>query len=146
MKRIAYVKVEMVREKSALYETNVITGPDVVFDIAQKFIGNTDREHLVVLCLDTKHKVTAISTISVGTLNASIAHPREIFKVAILSNSAKIILAHNHPSGDPTPSPEDIALTKRVKEAGTIMGIELVDHVIVTDIGMHKSIVQEGLL
>ena len=85
----------------------------------------------MMLALDTKNKVIGIFEISRGSLNASIIHPRDIFQRAILVNAASVILVHNHPSGDPTPSPEDIALTKKLVEAGRVMDITVLDHVIV---------------
>ena len=85
------------------------------------FLADSDREKIVAACLDTKHQHTAISTVSVGTLNSSMVHPREVFKTAILSNSTAIILAHNHPSGKPKPSKDDIDMTKRLVTAGEII-------------------------
>ena len=83
--------------------------------------------------LDARNQLLGINTVSVGTLNSSIVHPRECFKPAILMGAASIILAHNHPSGDTTPSREDIELTKRLRDAGEILGIEVLDHLIITD-------------
>lgn len=94
-------------------------------------IGNLTQENLVLLCLNSQNEVLSYSTISIGTLNKSIAHPRDIFQRAILSNSARIILLHNHPSNNCEPSTEDIHLTERVSEAGEILGIALLDHIIV---------------
>ena len=88
-------------------------------------------EALVVMTLDTKNKVTSLTVVSLGSLNSSIVHPREVFKTAILANAATIILGHNHPSGRPEPSKKDIQITKRLRECGDILGIELIDHVII---------------
>lgn len=85
------------------------------------------------MCLDTKNQPTNISTVHIGSLNATIVHPREVMKTAILSNSASIICCHPHPSGDPTPSPEDVEVTERLAEVGKIIGIELLDHIIMGD-------------
>ena len=82
---------------------------------------------------DTKHTLIGIHVVSVGTLDASLVHPREVFKAAYLSNASALILAHNHPSGDPTPSGEDRALSDRLRQAGELLGITLLDFVIVTD-------------
>jgi DNA repair protein RadC len=90
-----------------------------------------DREKFVVVCLDTKNQPTAINVCHVGSLNASIVHPREVMKAAVLSNSASIIVAHNHLSGHCEPSREDIEVTKRLVEAGRIVGIDVLDHLIV---------------
>lgn len=102
------------------------------------------KEHLVCLFLNTKNEVTAQSTVSVGSLNASVVHPREIFKEAVKRSSASVICLHNHPSGDPTPSEEDINVTRRVDQAGEIIGIELLDHVIIGD-GRYVSLKEKGL-
>ncbi len=85
------------------------------------------------MTLNTKNNITGINVVSIGSLNSSLVHPREVFKAAILGNAAAIILAHNHPSGDPSPSPEDLEITRRLVEAGKILGIEVLDHVIIGD-------------
>lgn len=95
------------------------------------------QEHFVVLFLNVKNQVLHKQTIFIGSLNASIVHPREIFREAVKRSAASIICAHNHPSGNPSPSSEDIDVTKRLIESGLIMGIELLDHVIIGD---HKFI------
>lgn len=133
MNRVQVVTIKMVKEKSLLYETNRITSPSDAYEIAERFLEGADREHFVVMCLDTKNRVNALNTVSIGTLNSSQVHPREVFKPAILANSASIILVHNHPSGDPTPSQEDITVTKRLSEAGQILGIQVFDHIILGD-------------
>lgn len=147
MKQINRVRVELVRESSALYETNIIGTPMDAARIAKQFIGKSDRENCIVMCLDTKNKVNAIHTVSIGTLNLSLVHPREVFKIAILANSASIVVAHNHPSGDVKPSQEDIDITTRLKEAGELLNIKLLDHVIVNDEpDIYKSMVESGYM
>jgi DNA repair protein RadC len=89
------------------------------------------NEVFVILCLSTKCRAIAYHEVSRGTLDTTLVHPREVFKAALLSNAAALVLAHNHPSGDPTPSPEDQLLTQRLVDAGRILGITVVDHVIV---------------
>lgn len=96
-------------------------------------MSSLQQEHFVVLFLNVKNQVIHKQTIFIGSLNSSIVHPREIFREAVKRSSASIICAHNHPSGNATPSPEDIEVTKRIQEAGYIIGIELVDHVIIGD-------------
>lgn len=91
------------------------------------------KEVFICLLLNTKNQIVGREVISIGTLNASLVHPREVFQAAIRKNCAAIICAHNHPSGDPQPSPEDIAITQRLVEAGTIIGIEVLDHVVIGD-------------
>lgn len=98
---------------------------------ALSFIKNEEQEHMVVMHLNTKNKIIKKLVISKGTINSTICRPREIFKAAIRENVAAILLGHNHPSGDPSPSMEDIELTKKIKEAGDVLGIKVLDHVIV---------------
>ena len=98
------------------------------------------------MMLNTKNQVVGLHRAHVGSLNASIVHPRDVMKCAILNNAASIIVSHQHPSGDPTPSREDIEVTKRIVEAGKILGIEVLDHVIVTYTGKHVSLKEKGYL
>lgn len=145
MQRIQIVSVKMVKEKNLMVEKKKLGSPSEAYKITSEYLEGADREHLVVLTLDTKNVVTSITTASVGSLNSSIVHPREIFKTAILSNAASIIIAHNHPSGDTTPSNEDINITQRIKEGGKLLGIELLDHIIVGD-DTYTSLKEKGLL
>jgi len=92
---------------------------------------NLDKEHFVALLLDTRHKLIKKERIFIGTLDNSVIHPREIFKPAIIESAAAIIIAHNHPSGDPSPSNDDIEITRKLKQAGTLIGIEVLDHIII---------------
>lgn len=93
----------------------------------------SDQERFVIAYLDIKNRVQSIVSITVGTLDASLVHPREVFKPAILEGSASIILSHNHPSGNPTPSPQDMAVTDRLTEAGKLIGINVLDHIVYGD-------------
>ncbi|RUS50031.1 DNA repair protein RadC, partial [Kurthia sp. 3B1D] len=92
-----------------------------------------DREIFLVACLSTKNQIQSLHRCHIGSLNASIVTPREVFKTAFLQNAASIIVGHNHPSGNCTPSPEDIDVTERLKEAGELLGVELLDHLIVCE-------------
>lgn len=126
---------EVVRIKQVITEgelRTVIRSPEDLADVATQYIGDEDREVFLVLVLDTKNQINAVHRCHVGSINASIVHPREVFKVAILNNGASIAVAHNHPSTNPSPSREDIDITKRLKDAGDIIGIQLLDHLIVT--------------
>ena len=114
--------------------------------ILQTYLADVDREHFVVLLLNQKNRVIGVHTVSVGSLTASIVHPRETFKAAILANAAAIICGHNHPSGDCQPSREDRAITQRLKEGGALLGINLLDHVIVGGEGRYFSFADENLL
>jgi len=145
MKRIQTVKIQMVKDHTALYEVNTVNSPYDAYKIMVDFMKGLDREMLCVMCLDTKNKVNAINIVSVGSLNSSIVHPREVFKAAILANSNAIILAHNHPSGDSTPSEEDITITKRMIDAGEILGIQVLDHVIIGE-EKHVSLKEKGII
>ena len=130
-KRVDIVSIKMVREGSTKYENIKIETPFDAYVLLKNFLEDSDREKLLVVCLDTKNQPINICTVSVGTLNSSLVHPREVFKTAILSNSNQIMLAHNHPSGISAPSNEDKAMTSRIKDAGVILGIELIDHIII---------------
>lgn len=132
-KRINIVSLKLVRESSILYKERRILSPEAAYKLLKEFLVDSDRERFVVVCLDTKNQPTAINICHVGSLNASIVHPREVMKAAILSNSASIIVGHNHPSQDPTPSREDIEVTKRLVEVGRIIGIEVIDHLVVCE-------------
>lgn len=148
MSFIKIQKIQLVREGSLKVpkEYKKIMSPKDAKKIFEMYLDGADREILVCLCLNTKNHVVNIGTVSVGSLNASIVHPREVFKTAILSNSASIILAHNHPSGDPTPSKEDIGITHRIKEGGKILGIDLLDHIILGDDGNFISLKTKGII
>ena len=100
-------------------------------------------EVFAIICLSTKHRVIAYHEVSRGTLDATLVHPREVFKAALLANAAAIILTHNHPSGDPTPSADDVGLTRRLVEAGTLLGVDVLDHIIVGD-GRYYSFREGG--
>ena len=100
--------------------------------------GAKTVEHFGVLLLDTRHRVLRTCLLSVGTLDASIVHPREVFREATLTGAAAIILFHNHPSGDPRPSSDDVQLTQRIMDAGELMGITVLDHMIVVERGFHS--------
>jgi DNA repair protein RadC len=104
-----------------------------VADIMLPKMRDLPREEFVALLLDTKHRVVENKTVSIGHLNASLVHPRELFRECVRRSAAAVILVHNHPSGDPEPSPDDLNLTRRLEEAGRILGISVLDHVIIGD-------------
>lgn len=112
---------------------NAVTSPDILFGILKSRIINFSKEHFFVISLDTRNNFIGIDEISVGTLTASLVHPRETFESAIKRHAAHIIISHNHPSGDTEPSEDDIKITRRLVDAGKIMGIEVLDHLIVTE-------------
>ena len=149
MIRINVVSIKQVRESCKLYDVEKkITYPidaanaiNAVFDLE-----NEDKEKFGILVLDTKNKINAAHIVSMGSLDSTLVHPREVFKLAILNNAASIICFHNHPSGDPEPSEEDINVTKRLQAAGKILGIELVDHIIIGANKRYISLKQETLI
>lgn len=112
-------------------ERYVIRSPEDGADYVMEEMRSLNQEHLVALFLNTKNQVIHQQTIFIGSLNASIVHPREIFREAVKRSAASVVCAHNHPSGDPSPSQEDIHVTRRLVEAGKIMGIELLDHLVI---------------
>jgi DNA repair protein RadC len=119
--------------RSTHNEAVTIRSPESVANLMREELRYLQKEHFICLFLNTKNHVVGQETLSMGSLNASIVHPREVFRAAIKRSSASIICVHNHPSGDPTPSPEDIDLTHRLAEAGSIIGIEVLDHIIIGD-------------
>lgn len=146
------------RQIKAVYETLAVrdeitsylktgaryTAPAQVFDTF-RFLMRETKEMFLTVHLDGKNRMIAMDVVSIGSLNQSIVHPREVFKTALLSNAAAVLLVHQHPSGDPNPSSEDLSITRRLKEAGEVMGIKVLDHVIVGD-GEYVSFVEKGLL
>ena len=120
-----------------------IDGPADIHRILAPLLRDADREHFYVLLLSTKNHVLAVELVSVGSLSASIVHPREVFKPAIVKSAAAIVVAHNHPSGLLDPSPEDTAFTDRLQRAGELLGIRLLDHVIVAN-GDFLSLKERG--
>jgi len=119
-------------------------GPADAVKIARAILPS-DREGFLVMHLDSRHHMRSVELVSVGSLNAAIVHPREVFKGAILANAYALIFAHNHPSGDPEPSAEDILLTKRLAKGGAILDIPVLDHVVVGSTA-HVSFKERKLL
>lgn len=130
---------------ATVWERPAVRSPADAAALLMEQMRYLDREHFIALLLNTKNQVIARETISVGTLNSSLVHPRELFKVAVRRSAAGVILAHNHPSGDPTPSKEDIEITRRMVKAGNIIGIEVLDHLVIGD-NKFVSLKAEGLL
>ena len=144
-KRINIVSIKMVNVSSFLYQTCTISSPKDAYEMIKDQLQDLDREQFIIACLNTKNEPTNISVVSVGTLNKAIVHPREVFKTAILSNAASIMAFHNHPSGDTIPSDQDIQLTHRLVEAGELLGIKLLDHLIIGNRSF-TSLKQKGYL
>lgn len=122
-----------------------IGGPRDVANLLMPDLRYLKKETLKSILMDTKNRVLSIKTVSIGDLSSSIVHPREVFKDAIIASAASLIVAHNHPSGDPTPSADDVAVTKRLMDAGVIIGIDLLDHIVIGD-GKFVSLKERGLI
>lgn len=112
-----------------------VRGPDDVAALVGRKLLRESREHFLVLLLNARHECLGVETVSIGSLNASLVHPREVFRPAVLASAASIIVVHNHPSGDPEPSAEDLSITRRLGQVGELLGIGLLDHVILAKRG-----------
>ena len=148
MKRIDFFTVKLVKEKASLYnlESKVIRDPESAFEFAKEVLKLDEEpvEKFGILTLSTKNNVIGVHIINVGGLNASTVSCRAIFQNTILNNAASIICFHNHPSGDPTPSREDIAITKRIKEGGKLLEIDVLDHIIIGHDNQFYSLKEKG--
>jgi len=133
IRSVSIIKIKMVKEGSIPYGKEQIINSHVAAKIARSFLGDTDREHFLVLILDQKNRVNGINLVATGSLCSVNIHPREIFKPAILGNAARIAVIHNHVSGDIQPSQEDVKMTERLRKAGKILGIQVLDHIILGD-------------
>jgi DNA repair protein RadC len=122
----------------------LLESPRAIFEYLREKIGREKKEHFLMLCLDSRNKLI-VDEISIGTLNASLIHPREVFNLAILHHASHMVVAHNHPSGDPLPSEDDIATTRRLMNAGKILGISVIDHIIVSK-DRYTSLKEAGLI
>jgi DNA repair protein RadC len=136
------VRVELVRDP-APPEPIALRGSGDVYAFLKEEVATWDRERFLTLLLDNKHYLIGIEEVSVGTLTATLVHPREVFKAIILANAAAFIVAHGHPSGDPTPSRDDIEITRRLKEAAEILGVRFLDHIVIGR-GRYVSFVDDG--
>lgn len=123
------VRIQLVRDSKNKREETVSNPDDVVELLGE--LRDSDRERFIAIYLDSRHRVNGIEEVAVGTINAAGVDPRDVFKAAILTNSARMIVAHNHPSGSADPSDADIATTERLVEAGKLLGIAVLDHVII---------------
>jgi DNA repair protein RadC len=146
--QVAFERIVLVKERVGRYELpRKIGSPEDAYRAITTITNAQEEAQEVfgVLILNTKHKIVAVHEVSRGTLNASMVHPREVFKPAVLHNAASIICFHNHPSGDPEPSRDDVEVTNRLVEAGKIMGIGILDHIIVGD-DRYTSLKERGVM
>ena len=148
--KVAYTipvyRVSLVREGALLCEAYKCRNSATVSELLHTYLADADREHFVVFFVDQKNRVIGMHTVSMGSLTASVVHPRETFKAAILANAAAIVCGHNHPSGDVQPSQDDRAITKRLVKAGKLLGIEVLDHIIIGSKGVYFSFADENML
>ena len=128
-------KVMLVRESNIPVAKKTIQSPEDAAKIMMDYLRGTDREHFVGMYLNATNALITIHTISIGILNSSLVHPREVFKMACIVNAAAVIISHNHPSGNLEPSADDLRITELMKEAGKLMGIKVLDHLIVNHMG-----------
>ncbi len=135
---------EVVRDDAPEWVSKRFTQPQQVFEMFRDLRHKT-KEHFIALHLDGKNRIVCFDPVSIGSLNQAIVTPRELFKTACVSNAAALILIHNHPTGDPSPSQEDLTITRRLKESGEILGIKVLDHIIIGD-NAFLSFVDQGLL
>lgn len=147
MKYVSVVKMQLVKESRVLFDAKV-SSPAVVAKMIKQMTDGSDRELVYVVSVDSKNKPIAIELISMGGVNSSIIDIGNIFKHALLANATGVIIAHNHPSGDVSPSMEDIRVTKRIEEAGKLLNLPLLDHVIVGDMetDVYYSFLENGRL
>jgi DNA repair protein RadC len=131
-------------QTSRFLQDGPLSSPQEVASYLMPRLSLLAQEHFLTLHLNTKNRLLGTETVTIGTLDASLVHPREVFKAAIRQSSAALILAHNHPSGDPRPSQEDISLTRRLRESGELLGIPILDHVIIGNQNYY-SMREEGL-
>jgi DNA repair protein RadC len=145
--RVPVYRVTLVREAAITAPGPRLRGTEQAAELLRQYLGAVDREHFMVILLDRKNAPIGINTVSIGSLTASVVHMREVFKPAILANAAAILCGHNHPSGDPAPSHEDRALTQRLVDAGKLLGIAVLDHIVLGDgTTAHFSFADQGLL
>lgn len=150
MKRInknaIYIREVTTRYKVAKTEGEKLKISSDVQKVAKKLLQNLTQETMIILCLDSANKIQAYAVVGIGTISSCLTEPRDLFRFAISANAAKIIIAHNHPSGDPLPSRDDVKLTKRIAMAGELLGIPLLDHVIIGDHDNYSSLRDMGLI
>ncbi len=147
--RIPGLRVSLVRDAGVERPTSgvIVSGALMAAQVARMFVPEgEEREHFLAILLDARRNVKGVSVVSIGTLSASLVHPREVFRAAIVAGAAAVVAVHNHPSGDPTPSAEDRDVTRRLQRAGELLGIPLADHVVIGAGTTYYSFREGGLL
>jgi len=141
--RVSKFRVALVREGTIPVAEKVVREPADVARLMTPLVADLDREAFWVLLLDGKNKIIGINLVALGSLTACLVHSREVFKPAVVGSAAAVVLVHNHPSQQPEPSAEDVALTERLRAAGALLGINVLDHVIVTAEGRYHSLAND---
>jgi DNA repair protein RadC len=146
MYKIRVFKLKLVESSTKSVKVEKVNSAEAAAQIFATYLEGEDREHFVLLMLDLKKRIIGIHTVSIGSLTQSIVHPREVFKAAILANAHAIIVGHNHPTGDTTPSIADLDVTRELVSAGELLRIPVLDHIIVGHDGKYLSLLDEGLM
>jgi DNA repair protein RadC len=141
----------IVRTNPALYEKEAFSHPHIqaprdAVALLRPFLSRQEVEHVVVICLDSQHRAMAVTQVTKGLLNSSLIHPREVFRIAVAMGAAAILVAHNHPSGDPSPSANDRVVTEQLAAAGRVLDIPVHDHIIIAGEDRYTSFAEAGLL
>lgn len=142
---ISIVHLQLVKDSQVPYGEMRLDTPEKAAGVIRGFLGDVDREHVIICCVDNRMKPTCIQVAGIGTINSCLISVPEIFKAALLSNAAGLILFHTHPSGEVKPSPEDIEVTKKIRDAGKLLDIRLQDHIIL-GAGEYFSFRESGLV
>lgn len=144
--KVPIYQVRLVRHARHRVASTLVEHPKVAVQVLRSYLKGADREHVVAILLDARNAIIGINTVSIGTLTASLFHPRELYKPALLVSAAGVVVGHNHISGDPSPSPEDEETLKRAVEAGKVLGIPVVDWIVLGDRGRYYSARERGKL
>ena len=144
MIRPVFEEIAINEEMAKYLNGNSIKNSRDIYELFS-YLSKETKEHFIAIHLDTKNKIICVETVSIGSLVSSVVHPREVFKSVLLSSAASIAVVHNHPSGTPEPSQDDIQITKRLKEAGNFLGIPVIDHIIIGD-GCYISLIEKGYI
>lgn len=148
METVNIYTIELVKEQKIKYNLDALNSPDDVarFAINCLRLEKKAEEYMYMIAVTAKNQIAGVHRISQGVLDTALVHPREIYKRALLNNAAGIVLIHNHPSGNPTPSGEDIKTTGRIKEVGQVIGIPLLDHIIIGEGGTYVSLARKKII
>ena len=137
-------RIALVKEEETPYGDVSLTSPGDVAEFLNRLLADRPQEHMIAIYLDTRNRLIGWTIAHIGTLNRAAVEPRTIFQIALTLNTASLILSHNHPSGDPSPSAEDLVFTRRIEQAGDLIGIRLLDHIIVGHDGAWTSLRERG--